>query len=123
MAAVLLALGMPLAASVAGAQQQKVVVDRIDDTARFAALAQFVTVPSEAEAPLASSTNERRETLERELASYYDVYDIRAGVFYPTRTALATAPQGWNLPQEGEVRDVPGGAATATPAAGHGCAG
>jgi hypothetical protein len=43
MAGVLLAFGFPLAMSVAAAQQQRVVVDRIDDTARFAALAQFVT--------------------------------------------------------------------------------
>ncbi|MEU2295811.1 sensor histidine kinase [Streptomyces antibioticus] len=106
MAAVLLALGVPLAVSVAGAQQQKVVVDRIDDTARFAALAQFVTVPSAADASVPSSTDERLETLERELDSYYDVYGIRTGVFYPTRTPLAASPGDWTLPQEGEVRDA-----------------
>src|SRR5947209_6626383 len=42
MAGVLVALGFPLAASQAAAQQHRVVVDRIDDTTRFAALAQFV---------------------------------------------------------------------------------
>lgn len=46
MAGVLLALGFPLAVSVAAAQQQRVVIDRIDDTARFAALAQFMTDPA-----------------------------------------------------------------------------
>ncbi|MER6563067.1 HAMP domain-containing sensor histidine kinase [Streptomyces sp. NPDC001027] len=106
MAAVLLALGVPLAISVAGAEQQRVVVDRIDDTARFAALAQFVTVSSGVNDPTSASTNERRETLGRELASYYDVYGIRAGVFYSTDTPMAHAPRDWYLPASGEVRDA-----------------
>lgn len=96
MAAVLLALGVPLAIGVASAQQQKVVVDRIDDTAHFAALAQFVT----------DASDERLETLESELASYYRVYGIRVGVFYDGDVPMATAPRGWFLPQEGEVRDA-----------------
>ncbi|MEU6812686.1 HAMP domain-containing sensor histidine kinase [Streptomyces sp. NPDC046831] len=102
MAAVLLALGIPLAVSVAAGRQQRVVVDRIDDTARFAALAQFV-----ADRPTGSESvvpDERRETLGRELASYYEVYGIRAGVFYRTGTPMANAPANWILPQEGEVR-------------------
>ncbi|GAB2720440.1 sensor histidine kinase [Streptomyces bullii] len=102
MAAVLLALGVPLAVSLAGAQQQKVVVDRIDDTARFAALAQFVT-----ETPTTSpaeATNERKETLQSELDSYYKVYGIRAGVFYRTEQPMAHAPSSWRLPKTGEVR-------------------
>ncbi|MET7698426.1 HAMP domain-containing sensor histidine kinase [Streptomyces sp. NPDC005485] len=104
MAAVLLALGIPLAVSLAAAQQQKVVVDRIDDTARFAALAQFVTDrPSGAPA---GSTNERRETLRKELAAYYDVYGIRAGVFYRNHDPMANAPDDWFLPDEGEGRDA-----------------
>jgi signal transduction histidine kinase len=96
MAAVLMALGVPLAIGVASAEQQKVVVDRIDDTAHFAALAQFVT----------GSSDERLETLESELASYYQVYGIRAGVFYDGDVPMATAPRGWFLPREGEVRDA-----------------
>lgn len=92
MAAVLLALGVPLAIGVASAQQQKVVVDRIDDTAHFAALAQFVT----------DASDERLETLESELASYYKVYGIRVGVFYDGDVPMATAPRGWFLP--GRVR-------------------
>jgi signal transduction histidine kinase len=106
MAAVLLALGVPLAVSVAGAQQQKVVVDRIDDTARFAALAQFVTAPSATSDATSTSNDERRETLSRELASYYEVYGIRAGVFYRTDTPMAHAPRDWYLPETGEVRDA-----------------
>ncbi|MFJ8464103.1 sensor histidine kinase [Streptomyces swartbergensis] len=104
MAAVLLALGVPLAVSLAGAQQQKVVVDRIDDTARFAALAQFVT-----DSPTGTASafeNERLATLSSELDSYYTVYGIRAGVFYRSGRAMAHAPAGWSLPEQGEVRDA-----------------
>ncbi|MCH0561919.1 MULTISPECIES: HAMP domain-containing sensor histidine kinase [unclassified Streptomyces] len=104
MAAVLLALGIPLAISRAAAEQQQVVVDRIDDTARFAALAQYVT-----EAPSAAGRNiqdDRLETLSRELASYHDVYGIRAGVFYRTDSPMAHAPAGFFLPEEGEVRSA-----------------
>ncbi|MEU5520697.1 HAMP domain-containing sensor histidine kinase [Streptomyces sp. NPDC052079] len=103
MAAVLLALGVPLAVSLAGAQQQKVVVDRIDDTARFAALAQFVTEPAD---PAGGDVNERRETLSRELRSYHEVYGIRAGVFYRNDSPMAHAPEDWFLPRTGEVRDA-----------------
>ncbi|CAK7280475.1 sensor histidine kinase [Streptomyces sp. RM1] len=104
MAAVLLALGVPLAASMAAAEQQKVVVDRIDDTARFAALAQFVT-----DGPSGSrrtSTDERWEALRSELDSYHDVYGIRAGVFYRNGSAMANAPGDWFVPQTGEVRSA-----------------
>ncbi|MEU3948146.1 HAMP domain-containing sensor histidine kinase [Streptomyces sp. NPDC029526] len=103
MAAVLLALGVPLAVSLAGAQQQKVIVDRIDDTARFAALAQFVTEPTD---PVAGDVNERQETLGRELRSYYEVYGIKAGVFYLNDSPMAHAPADWFLPRTGEVRDA-----------------
>ncbi|MFI6936361.1 ATP-binding protein [Streptomyces sp. NPDC050287] len=99
MAAVLLALGVPLAVSVAAAQQQKVVVDRIDDTARFAALAQFVTDPP-------GASNERQETLNTELASYYGVYGIQAGVFYANENAMAKAPADFVVPGTGVVRDA-----------------
>ncbi|MEU2914646.1 sensor histidine kinase [Streptomyces massasporeus] len=104
MAAVLLALGIPLAVSLAGAQQQKVVVDRIDDTARFAALAQFVT--DSPDGATGAFENERLATLSSELRSYYEVYGIRSGVFYRTGTPMAHAPANWSLPMEGEVRDA-----------------
>ncbi|MGW7407505.1 ATP-binding protein [Streptomyces sp. NPDC054833] len=103
MAAVLLALGLPLAVSVAAAQQQTVVVDRIDDTARFAALAQFVT---DGTGSPRTTEDDRKETLRRELASYYGVYGIRAGVFYRNGAAMANAPDDWLLPQSGEARDA-----------------
>ncbi|MDX2292253.1 MULTISPECIES: sensor histidine kinase [Streptomyces] len=97
MAGVLLALGFPLAASLAAAQQQRVVVDRLDDAARFAALAQFVDDP-------ATVRDDRRTTLSGELASYHDVYGIRAGIFYRDNRAMAAAPEGWVVPYEGEGR-------------------
>lgn len=99
MAAVLLALGFPLAVSVAAAQQQRVVIDRIDDTARFAALAQFITERT-------SGYDERRRTLQGELATYDSVYGIRAGVFYRDDSAMAKAPGSWRLPVEGEGREA-----------------
>ncbi|WP_418959507.1 ATP-binding protein [Streptomyces tritici] len=97
MAGVLLALGFPLAASLAAAEQQRVVVDRLDDAARFAALAQFVTEND-------PGIDERRATLTGELTSYHDVYDIRAGVFLRDNRAMASAPEGWTVPKEGEGR-------------------
>ncbi|MEU9705035.1 HAMP domain-containing sensor histidine kinase [Streptomyces sp. NPDC047981] len=97
MAGVLLALGFPLAASLAAAEQQRVVVDRLDDAARFAALAQFV---NESE----PFVDERRTTLRGELASYHDVYGIRTGVFFRDNRAMAAAPEDWVVPYEGEGR-------------------
>ncbi|MEY2241370.1 sensor histidine kinase [Streptomyces sp. SAS_267] len=104
MAAVLLALGVPLAVSVAAAQQQRVVVDRIDDTARFAALAQYVTdYPSRTRAGF---PDERGETLRAELTRYHEVYGIRAGVFYRDDEPMANAPESWLLPRTGAARDA-----------------
>ncbi|MFF8386229.1 sensor histidine kinase [Streptomyces kanasensis] len=97
MAGVLLALGFPLAVSMASAYQQTVVVDRIDDTARFAALAQYVTESG-------PGIDERKATLQGELLRYQDVYGIHAGVFYRDGSAMAAAPEGWRVPDEGELR-------------------
>ncbi|MFF7180927.1 ATP-binding protein [Streptomyces sp. NPDC008121] len=97
MAGVLLALGFPLAASLAASEQQRVVVDRLDDAARFAALAQFVS-----ETDL--GPNERRTALEGELASYHDVYGIRTGIFFRDNRAMAAAPEEWVVPYDGEGR-------------------
>ncbi|MFF9570308.1 sensor histidine kinase [Streptomyces sp. NPDC014685] len=99
MASVLLALGFPLAVSVAAAQQQRVVIDRIDDTARFAALAQFITEPT-------AGYDERRRTLRNELDTYASVYGIRAGVFYRDDRAMAKAPATWHLPIDGAGREA-----------------
>lgn len=105
MAGVLLALGFPLAASQAAAQQQRVVVDRIDDTTRFAALAQYVT-PSDEKSGADSADDERVHTLRTELLRYQQLYGIDAGVFYRDRSAMAAAPEGWRMPDEGELYDA-----------------
>ncbi|MEV1054928.1 HAMP domain-containing sensor histidine kinase [Streptomyces sp. NPDC049887] len=99
MAGVLLALGFPLAVSLAAAEQQQVVVDRLDDTARFAAQAQFVTegVPGR---------DERLTTLEEELTRYNDVYGIHAGVFHRSDAAMARAPWYWEVPETGVGRQA-----------------
>ncbi|REK87373.1 HAMP domain-containing protein [Streptomyces inhibens] len=103
MAGVLLALGIPLGVITAGVEQQRVVVDRIDDAARFASLAQFVTARPEAdEKNKTPEEDERRATLRAELARYYGLYGIRAGVFYRDHTPMAAAPQGLPVPREGE---------------------
>ncbi|MEV6395804.1 HAMP domain-containing sensor histidine kinase [Streptomyces sp. NPDC051907] len=99
MAGVLLALGFPLAVSVAAAQQQRVVVDRIDDTVRFAALAQFVTERG-------SGLDERQSTLQEQLDRYHDTYGIRAGVFYRDADFMARAPASWSVPVTGEGREA-----------------
>ncbi|MFE9727593.1 ATP-binding protein [Streptomyces sp. NPDC005794] len=99
MAAVLLALGFPLAVREAAAEQQRVVIDRIDDTARFSALAQFVDEP-------VRGAEERQRILQTELEAYDSVYGIRAGVFYRDDRALAKAPASWTLPTEGEGREA-----------------
>ncbi|MCX4781454.1 sensor histidine kinase [Streptomyces sp. NBC_01264] len=101
MAGVLLALGFPLAVALAAGQQQRVVVDRIDDSARFAALAQFVI---DAEGSKSSGADERLETLKQELARYQDLYGIRAGIFRRDGNAIARSSQGWTVPEEGEGR-------------------
>ncbi|MFI0899771.1 ATP-binding protein [Streptomyces sp. NPDC020983] len=106
MAGVLLALGIPLAVSQAAAQQQRVVVDRIDDTTRFAALAQFVTARDEEQSMVDSVDGERLHTLRTELARYQQLYGISAGVFYRDSSAMAEAPEKWRLPAEGELYDA-----------------
>jgi signal transduction histidine kinase len=95
MAGILLALGFPLAASTAAAQQQRFVVDRIDDTTRFAALAQYITEG-------AAGENERLTTLRSELLRYQELYGIRIGVFDRNEHATAAAPVTWRLPLQGE---------------------
>ncbi|MEU9029882.1 HAMP domain-containing sensor histidine kinase [Streptomyces sp. NPDC048383] len=101
MAGVLIALGFPLAVSLAARQQQDVVVDRIDDSARFAALAQFVI---DAEGSGSTGADERQETLQQELARYQELYGIRVGIFYRDGNALVRAPGWWQLPDDGEGR-------------------
>lgn len=100
LAGVLLALGFPLAGITAGVEQQRVVVDRIDDAARFASLAQYVTArPGAGKTP---DEDERQTTLSAELKRYHQLYGIRAGVFFRDGTPMAAAPADWRVPEEGE---------------------
>ncbi|MFI5619922.1 ATP-binding protein [Streptomyces sp. NPDC051567] len=101
MAGALLALGLPLAVSLAAGQQQHVVVDRIDDSARFAALAQFVV---DAEGSGGAGADERRQTLQLELARYQELYGIRVGIFYRDDNAMVRSPGWWGLPDDGQAR-------------------
>ena len=113
LAAVLLALGFPLAGSLAAREQQRVIVDRIDDTARFAALAQSVTAcpvtgggrvaPGD---PAGEDAAARLATLRTELARYHELYGIRAGVFCRDTSALAAAPAGWDPGRDDRLRDA-----------------
>lgn len=96
MACVLLALGLPLAVSEAAAEQQQLVVDRIDDTARFAALAQ-----NPIGQPTAPMAPEQQRTLNTEVKRYYDVYGIRAGVFKLDGTPITADPGDWSNADDG----------------------
>ncbi|UED86972.1 sensor histidine kinase [Streptomyces profundus] len=96
---VLLALGIPLATSQAHSEQQRVVVDRIDDTARFASLAQFA-----AESP-ADGGLRPLATLRDELNRYHEVYGISAGVFRRDGRPMAVAPGRWEAPGGAEGRE------------------
>ncbi|MFI9201689.1 ATP-binding protein [Streptomyces sp. NPDC053048] len=104
MAGVLLALGFPLAAGMAAVQQQDVVVDRIDDTARFAALAQYVAAEPSQPSRRPGDDAERLALLRSELERYEELYDIWVGVFHRDGTPMAVAPAQWALPPEGEAR-------------------
>ena len=97
MACVLVALGFPLAISEAAAEQQRLVVDRIDDTARFAALAQN---------PIGQSgtptADEQLRTLVTEVRRYYEVYGIPAGVFNLSGKPITADPGGWTDATQGD---------------------
>lgn len=90
MAGILLALAVPLAERIAQQDQQHVVVDRMDDIARFASLGLYVTSREESEA--SAEERDRRRALKQELEKYYTVYGIKAGVFYRDRGEMEAAP-------------------------------
>ena len=96
MACVLVALGLPLAVSEAAAEQQRLVVDRIDDSARFAALAQNPIGQSGT-----STAQEQLSTLTTELRRYYDVYGIKAGVFGLSGKPVTADPSSWTDAAQG----------------------
>jgi signal transduction histidine kinase len=100
MACVLVALGLPLAVSVAAAEQQQLLVDRIDDTARFAALAQNPIGRGSA-----SDAAEQQRTLVTEVNRYGEVYGIRTGVFALDGRAITAYPSDWADAARGDSAD------------------
>ncbi|MFE0459735.1 sensor histidine kinase [Kitasatospora sp. NPDC058965] len=103
MAGVLAALGVPLAASMAAGEQSRVVVDRMDDVARFAQELPTQGLPAPGGDGLDAP---QLRALRAEVVRYQALYGVRTGLFLPDETALAVAPAGWQLPQTG-----PGGQA------------
>ncbi|MEU9127734.1 HAMP domain-containing sensor histidine kinase [Kitasatospora sp. NPDC048540] len=101
MAAVLAALGVPLGYLSAASEQSEVVVDRIDDAARFA---QDLPTPGRSSGintaikgdyqPVAGDTG-RLSALNGEVTRYHELYGIRIGIFYRDGDAVAVAPHGW----------------------------
>ncbi|MEV7024570.1 HAMP domain-containing sensor histidine kinase [Kitasatospora sp. NPDC093558] len=104
MVCVLAALGLPLAAAVAAAQQTKVVVDRLDDAARFA---QDLPTSGTSDAARkgdpgpAPGDQSRRNAIDAEVARYHDLYGVRLGIFQRDGVPIAAAPKDWTVPAGG----------------------
>ncbi|MFB7616914.1 sensor histidine kinase [Kitasatospora sp. NPDC056181] len=106
MLCVLAALGLPLAAAVAAAEQSRVVVDRLDDAARFAQ-----DLPTSGVSALDSALKgdlepapgdlSRRRALDAEVARYHELYGVRLGIFQRDGIPIATAPADWRVPVGG----------------------
>ncbi|GLW55933.1 sensor histidine kinase [Kitasatospora phosalacinea] len=110
MACVLAALGVPLAYLIAASEQSKVVVDRIDDAARFAQ-----DLPTQGR-PSASAVkgdpqpgpgdNGRLYALTSEASRYHELYGVRIGVFQRDGSSVAVAPADWRPPAAGPGRQA-----------------
>ncbi|GAA3013151.1 HAMP domain-containing sensor histidine kinase [Kitasatospora sp. NPDC006786] len=104
MLCVLAALGLPLAAAVAAAEQTKVVVDRLDDAAR---LAQDLPTSGAADSARkgdpepAPGDGSRQRAIEAEVRRYHDLYGVRLGIFQRDGIPLAVAPDDWRVPSGG----------------------
>ncbi|MFD8708279.1 sensor histidine kinase [Kitasatospora sp. NPDC059648] len=106
MLCVLAALGLPLAAAFAAAEQSRVVVDRLDDAARFAQ-----DLPTSGAAALDSALKadpepapgdlSRRHAIEAEVQRYFDLYGVRLGIFQRDGAPIAVAPRDWRVPAVG----------------------
>ena len=96
MACVLVALGLPLAVSEAAAEQQLILVDRIDDTARFAELAQNPIGQAGT-----ATAQEQIRTLQSETQRYYELYNINVGVFALSGRPITADPGRWTNADEG----------------------
>ncbi|MFE4515169.1 sensor histidine kinase [Kitasatospora sp. NPDC056783] len=104
MLCVLAALGLPLAAAVAAAEQSRVVVDRLDDAARFAQ-----DLPTSGAADSARKGDpepapgdlSRRHAIDAEVRRYHDLYGVRLAIFQRDGLPIAAAPKDWRVPDEG----------------------
>ncbi|WP_406089069.1 sensor histidine kinase [Kitasatospora purpeofusca] len=106
MLCVLAALGMPLAAAFAAAEQSRVVVDRLDDAARFAQ-----DLPTSGVSGLESALKgdprpapgdlSRRHALDAEVVRYHELYGVRIGIFQRDGVPIAVAPADWRVPASG----------------------
>ncbi|MFD8317255.1 sensor histidine kinase [Kitasatospora purpeofusca] len=106
MLCVLAALGMPLAAAFAAAEQSRVVVDRLDDAARFAQ-----DLPTSGVSGLESALKgdpqpapgdlSRRHALDAEVVRYHELYGVRIGIFQRDGVPIAVAPADWRVPAGG----------------------
>ncbi|MBV6702082.1 HAMP domain-containing sensor histidine kinase [Kitasatospora aureofaciens] len=104
MLCVLAALGLPLAAAVAAAQQTKVVVDRLDDAARFAQdlpTSGTTDAARKGDPGPAPGDLSRRNAIDAEVARYHDLYGVRLGIFQRDGLPIAAAPKDWQVPSGG----------------------
>ncbi|WP_035797669.1 sensor histidine kinase [Kitasatospora mediocidica] len=107
MGCVMAALGVPLAAAMAAAEQSTVVVDRMDDAARFAQEVPTQGLPSRSDSsqdaasgaalPDAAQLHELRAEVQR----YHDLYGLKIGLFMTDGSVLAVAPGDWKRPSTG----------------------
>ncbi|GAA1981410.1 sensor histidine kinase [Kitasatospora viridis] len=111
MVGVLAALGVPLAGQMAQTEQNRVVLDRMDDVARFAqelptqGLPERGAVgsdPSRPTSPDSPALHELRDEAQR----YQELYGIRIGLFLADGQALAVAPADWRFSATGAVAEV-----------------
>ncbi|GAA4007018.1 HAMP domain-containing sensor histidine kinase [Allokutzneria multivorans] len=82
---VLAGLGVPLAATVAGAEQQRLFLDRLTDVTRFASLAQRPII------------DDQPSVIERELRRYDEVYRIAVAITDRDGTVVARSRPGLEL--------------------------
>ncbi|MFF7637888.1 sensor histidine kinase [Kitasatospora sp. NPDC008050] len=106
MACVLAALGVPLAAAMAAAEQSRTVVDRMDDVARFAqelptqGLPSRGAVGSDPAVPTAMDAIQLHQ-LQLEVGRYQELYGISIALTLADGRQLAVAPSDWRLPTTG----------------------
>ncbi|MCC9309189.1 HAMP domain-containing histidine kinase [Kitasatospora sp. RB6PN24] len=106
MAGVLAALGVPLAGSMAQAEQSRVVVDRMDDVARFAQELPTQGLPERGSAGADPNVPTPQDSsalaaLRAEADRYQQLYGIRIGIYLADGRPLAVSPADWKLSAAG----------------------